>query len=427
MKKLLIKGGRLVDPAENIDGKYDLLIADGKVAEIGTDLADPTAEILDVAGKLVTPGLIDMHVHLRDPGFEDKEDIVSGTKSAAAGGFTSVACMPNTDPVIDNAAVVTYIKTKAEKEGWVNVFPIGAITKGLKGEEISEVGYLYKSGVVSLSDDGKPVMNSEVMRRGLEYSKMFDLTVIAHSEDSNLAADGMMNEGYMATVLGLKGIPNAAESVMIARDIELAKLTGGKLHIAHVSARESVDLIRNAKAQGVKITAEAAPHHFTLTDTAVADFNTSTKVNPPLRTAEDVEAIKCGLQDGTIDAIATDHAPHTEEEKAVEYLYAPCGMIGLETAFSLAYTELVQKNILSLMEMIAKFTINPARILNLKGKGSLKAGQDADIAIFDLTEKWVVDRNKMYSKAKNTPFHGFALQGKPVITIVNGEIVNLNK
>ena len=424
MKKLLIKGGRLVDPAENIDGEYDLLIIDGKVAEVGSDLSDPTAETIDASGKLVTPGLIDMHVHLRDPGFEDKEDIISGTRSAAAGGFTSVACMPNTAPVIDNAAVVTYIKTKAQKEGWVNVFPIGAITKGLKGEEISEVGYLYKSGAVALSDDGKPVMNSEVMRRSLEYSKMFDLAVIAHSEDSNLAADGMMNEGYMATVLGLKGIPNAAESAMIARDIELAKLTGGRLHIAHVSARESVDLIRNAKEQGVKITAEAAPHHFTLTDAAVAGFDTSTKVNPPLRTAEDVEAIKRGLKDGTIDAIATDHAPHTEEEKAVEYLYAPCGMIGLETAFALAYTELVQKNILSLPEMIAKFTVNPARILNLKGKGSLKAGQDADIAIFDLAEKWVVDRNKMYSKAKNTPFHGFALQGKPVITIVNGEIVN---
>ncbi|MGM9571351.1 MAG: dihydroorotase [bacterium] len=424
MKKLLIKGGRLVDPAENIDGEYDLLIIDGKVAEVGSDLSEPTAETIDASGKLVTPGLIDMHVHLRDPGFEDKEDIASGTRSAAAGGFTSVACMPNTAPVIDNAAVVTYIKTKAQKEGWVNVFPIGAITKGLKGEEISEVGYLYKSGAVALSDDGKPVMNSEVMRRSLEYSKMFDLAVIAHSEDSNLAADGMMNEGYMATVLGLKGIPNAAESAMIARDIELAKLTGGRLHIAHVSARESVDLIRNAKKQGVKITAEAAPHHFTLTDEAVAGFDTSTKVNPPLRTAEDVEAIKSGLKDGTIDAIATDHAPHTEEEKAVEYLYAPCGMIGLETAFALAYTELVQKNILSLPEMIAKFTVNPARILNLKGKGSLKAGQDADIAIFDLAEKWVVDRNKMYSKAKNTPFHGFALQGKPVITIVNGEIVN---
>lgn len=424
MKKLLIKGGRLVDPAENIDGEYDILIVDGKVAEVGSDLAEPTAETIDASGKLVTPGLIDMHVHLRDPGFEDKEDIVSGTRSAAAGGFTSVACMPNTAPVIDNAAVVTYIKTKAKNEGWVNVFPIGAITKGLKGEEISEVGYLYKSGAVALSDDGKPVMNSEVMRRSLEYSKMFDLAVIAHSEDSNLAADGMMNEGYMATVLGLKGIPNAAESAMIARDIELAKLTGGRLHIAHVSARESVDLIRNAKKQGVKITAEAAPHHFTLTDEAVAGFDTSTKVNPPLRTAEDVEAIKSGLKDGTIDAIATDHAPHTEEEKAVEYLYAPCGMIGLETAFALAYTELVQKDVLSLPEMIAKFTVNPARILNLKGKGSLKAGQDADIAIFDLAEKWVVDRNKMYSKAKNTPFHGFALQGKPVITIVNGEIVN---
>lgn len=249
MKKLLIKGGRLVDPAENIDGEYDLLIIDGKVAEVGSDLSDPTAETIDAFGKLVTPGLIDMHVHLRDPGFEDKEDIISGTRSAAAGGFTSVACMPNTAPVIDNAAVVTYIKTKAQKEGWVNVFPIGAITKGLKGEEISEVGYLYKSGAVALSDDGKPVMNSEVMRRSLEYSKMFDLAVIAHSEDSNLAADGMMNEGYMATVLGLKGIPNAAESAMIARDIELAKLTGGRLHIAHVSARESVDLIRNAKKQ----------------------------------------------------------------------------------------------------------------------------------------------------------------------------------
>lgn len=421
---LLIKGGKVINPATGVEDYLDILVEGEKIVKIAPNLtAYPDTEVINAQGKIVTPGLIDMHVHLREPGFEDKEDIVSGTKSAAAGGFTSVACMPNTNPVIDSQAVVEFIKAKAKTEGSVNVYPIGAITKGLEGKELTEVAYLYKSGIVALSDDGKPVMNSEVMRRALEYSKMFKLPIICHCEDENLAADGMMNEGEMSTILGLKGIPNVAESVMVARDILLAQMVGGPVHIAHVSAKESVELIRRAKEQGVLVTAEAAPHHFTLTDEAVSSFDTATKVNPPLRKEEDLEAVQKGLQDGTIDVIATDHAPHTKEEKAVEYLYAPCGMVGLETALPLVLMKLVQPGILTLAEAIAKLTVNPAKILGLTNKGSLEVGMDADITIMDLEQEWIVDREKLVSKGKNTPFHGWQMRGKAVATIVGGEIV----
>lgn len=421
---LLIKGGKVINPATNTEEIADVLVEGEKIVAIGANLeGNAHCQIIDATGKIVAPGLIDMHVHLREPGFEDKEDIKSGTRSAAAGGFTSIACMPNTNPVADSQTVVEFINMKAKQEGSVNVFPIGAITKGLEGKEISEVAYLFKGGIVALSDDGKGVMNSDVMRRAMEYSKMFNIPLISHCEDENLAAEGMMHEGYMSTVLGLKGIPRTAESVMVARDLLLAEMVDSPVHIAHVSAKESVELIRQAKKRGVKVTAEVTPHHLTLTDQAVASFDTSTKVNPPLRERVDIEALLEGLKDGTIDVIATDHAPHTPEEKAVEYLYAPFGMVGLETALSLILNKLVEGTKLSLSEALAKLTVNPARILGLAGKGSLEAGKDADITIIDLDKEWKVDKNKLHSKGKNTPFHGWDLKGKAVTTIVAGKIV----
>jgi len=430
--KLLIKGGRVIDPASKTDRIADILIEDGKIVSIGKTPAishQPSAiKVIDAQGKIVIPGLIDIHTHLREPGHEEEETIATGTQAAAKGGITTVCCMPNTHPVIDNQTTVEFILLKAKNEGVVNVFPIGAITKGLLGEELSEIGELKKAGVVAISDDGETVMNSLIMRRALEYAKMFSLPVISHCEDKNLSKDGVMNEGYYSTVLGLRGIPKEAEEVMVARDIILAQLTGGHLHIAHVSTAGSVELIRQAKKRGIKVTCETAPQYFTLTEEMVSkevitSFDTNTKVNPPLRTKEDVEAIKEGLKDGTIDCIATDHAPHTEEEKNKEYDLAPFGIIGLETLFSLIITELVNKPAsggLSLMEAIAKVTINPARVLKLK-QGELKVGSPADITIVDLNKKWKVEN--FASKSKNSPYLGWQVQGLITITIVNGKIV----
>jgi len=430
--KLLIKGGRVIDPTSKTDRIADILIEDGKIVSIGKTPAishQPSAiKVIDTQGKIVFPGLIDLHTHLREPGHEEEETIATGTRAAAKGGITTVCCMPNTHPVVDNQTTVEFILLKAKNEGVVNVFPIGAITKGLLGEELSEIGELKKAGVVAISDDGETVMNSLIMRRALEYAKMFSLPVISHCEDKNLSKDGVMNEGYYSTVLGLRGIPKEAEEVMVARDIILAQLTGGHLHIAHVSTAGSVELIRQAKKRGIKVTCETAPQYFTLTEEMVSkevitSFDTNTKVNPPLRTKEDVEAIKEGLKDGTIDCIATDHAPHTEEEKNKEYDLAPFGIIGLETLFSLIITELVNKPAsggLSLMEAIAKVTINPARVLKLK-QGELKVGSPADITIVDLNKKWKVEN--FASKSKNSPYLGWQVQGLITITIVNGKIV----
>ena len=425
MKKLLIKGGKVVSPADDLNEELDLLVVDGKVTEVAEEIDASEAEVIDATGKIVTPGLIDMHVHLREPGFEHKEDIKSGTESAAAGGFTSVACMPNTEPVVDNATVVNYINDKAKINAKVNVFPIGSITKGLEGKELAEIGFMKEAGIVAISDDGETVMNSELMKLALEYVKAFDLPVISHCEDKTLTENGVVHEGYYSTVTGLDAIPAAAEDIIVARDIRLAEMTGTPLHIAHVSTKRAVELVRDAKARGVQVTAEVTPHHFTLTDEAITTFDTNTKVNPPLRSSEDVTAIKEGLADGTIDVIATDHAPHAWEEKDVEYDYAPFGIAGLETALPLVITELVKPEVLSLEEAIEKLTVNPAQILSLN-KGSLTVGEDADITVIDLDQEYEVDANKFYSKGKNSPFIGEVLGGRAVATIVNGKLVMKN-
>lgn len=420
--KLLLKGGRVVDPAQNINETADILIENGKIAAIGADLSTDGAEIINMAGKYVVPGLIDMHVHLREPGLEYKEDIYTGTRAAALGGFTSIACMPNTKPVIDNITGVDYIKGRARDVGVVNVYPIGAITKGSEGQELAEIGDMVQGGAVAISDDGKPVSNAQVMRLALTYAKMFGIPVIAHSEDPDLAEGGQMHEGFVSTVLGLKGIPAVAEEIMIARDCMLAEYTGGRLHVAHVSTAGAVDIIRQAKARGVNVTAEVTPHHLTLTDEIVRSFDSSTKVNPPLRTMTDIEALTAGLADGTIDVIATDHAPHAFEDKDVEYKYAPFGISGLETAVGLILQALVQGGTMSLPEVVKALTLRPAQILGID-KGTLQVGKDADITVLDLEQEWTIEPAKFISKGKNSPYSGLRVKGQVVATIVAGEFV----
>lgn len=419
--KLLVKGGRVVDPAAGLDGVRDLLIENGKIAALRQRISDKGAEVINARGKVVCPGLIDMHTHLREPGREDEETIETGTRAAAAGGFTSLACMANTTPVIDNQGTVEFIYSQARRTGVVNVYPIGSVTKGLRGEELSEIGELKHSGVVAISDDGEPVRNSEVMRRALEYAKMFNLPLISHCEDKSLSAEGVMNEGYVSTLLGLAGIPREAEEVMVARDISLAHLAGGHIHIAHISTAKSVELVRQAKANGIRVTCETAPHYFSLTDEAVRSFDTNTKMNPPLRKVEDVEAIVEGLKDGTIDVIATDHAPHTVVEKEVEYNLAPFGIIGLETALPLVL-KLVEEDSLTLTDAIAKMSIRPAEILGI-GKGTLSLGADADVTIIDLNREIAVSPEEFQSKSRNSPFIGWKLKGVAVAIVVGGSIV----
>jgi len=416
---ILIKNGHVLDPANKVDEKLDLLVSDNKIAKLGKpgSLSADGAQVIDAAGKLVVPGLIDMHVHLREPGFEYKETIATGTASAKAGGFTSVCCMPNTNPVNDSRSVTEFILSQA-RHAAAQVFPIGAITKGSKGEELSEMGELHASGCFAISDDGKPVMSASMMRRAMEYSKIFDLLVISHCEDKTLSDTGVMNEGMVCTELGLRGIPRAAEDVMTGRDIALAELTGCRLHIAHVSTSGSVELIRAAKKRGAKVTAETCPHYFALTDDAVRGYNTLAKMNPPLRTADDVAAIKEGLKDGTLDVIATDHAPHAMDEKSGEFDYAPFGIVGLETALGLTL-KLVQEGILSPADVIRKLSYHPAMVLKLN-KGTLSARADADITIIDPNLEWTVDSSLFKSKSKNTPFNGWKLKGRAVQTIVGG-------
>ena len=421
MSKLLIKGGRVLDPSQGLDDNRDILVENGRIAAIEKSIDATGAKIIDAAGKLVTPGLVDIHVHLRDPGLEYKEDIVSGTLAAVNGGFTSVACMPNTKPVNDNLAVTRYILDKASREGHCRVFPIASITKGLEGDSMSELGELREAGCYAASDDGKPVVNSELMRRAMEYARPFGVTIVSHAEDLTLVGSGVMNEGPVATELGLKGIPWVAEDAATARDIMLAELTGCHLHVAHVSTKGSVELVRQAKKRGVKVSCEATPHHFTLTDEAVRGYNTNAKMNPPLRSEEDRAAVCAGLADGTIDAIATDHAPHHIDEKNVEFNIALNGVVGLETALPLTL-KLVREQVIELGRAIALLTSGPAQALGLP-VGTLEIGSDADITMIDPDVKWTVDAQQLSSKSKNSPFDGWAMQGKAVCTIVGGKIV----
>lgn len=423
---LLILNGTVCDPANKFYKKADVLVENGKIVKIGqlkeARSKKQEARIIDATGKIVVPGLIDIHTHLREPGHSDEETIASGTKSAAAGGFTTIFAMPNTHPPVDSVTGVKFVLMTAMHEGIVNVLPVGAITKGQKGEELAEIGKMRNAGIVAISDDGKPVMNANIMRRALEYSKMFDLYVISHCEDTNLTKDGEMNEGYISTVLGLKGIPRQAEEIMVARDIALAELTGGYLHIAHVSTAGSVELVRVAKKHGIKVSVEVTPHHFSLTDEAIKknSYNTNFKINPPLRTEDDIKALIYGLADGTIDCIASDHAPHLDEEKQQEFKVAPSGIIGLETTLPLVITNLVHKKVLTLSQAIKKLTSNPAKIFNLN-KGTLSVGSDADITIIDLIKTKVIE--KFYSKSKNSPFVGMKLTGFADTTIVAGKVV----
>ena len=415
---VLVKNGTL------LDGKFDVLIEDGKIKriEIHGKIDESEAQtVIDATGKYVLPGLVDAHCHLRDPGFEYKEDIASGTLSAARGGFTSIACMPNTNPVIDNASVVWYIKERAKKEGLVNVYPIGAVSTGQNGEALSEMGDMKKAGIVAVSDDGRPIKSSGLMKKAMQYADMLDLRIISHCEDLALVSDGVMNEGFNSTVMGLKGIPSVSEDIMVARDVSLAEYLGVFVHIAHVSTKGSVEIIRQAKKRGVKVTCETCPHYFTLTDDACQGFNTLAKVNPPLRSKIDKEAIIEGLVDGTIDIIATDHAPHHFDEKNVEFDKALNGMVGFETALSLGLTYLVEKGFLSIGQLIEKLSLNPARMLGID-KGYIKEGKDADLIVVDLKERFEVNVDSFSSKAKNSPFNGMMLSGKVCNTIVGGKL-----
>lgn len=419
---LLIKGGRVVDPSQGIDDTLDVVVENGLIKEIGKGLTAPSgAEIIDATGKYVVPGLIDMHVHLRDPGLEYKEDIVSGTKAAVAGGFTSVCSMPNTKPAIDNKAVASYIINKAKTDGFCNVFPVGTITQGMSGDRLAEMGDLKEAGCVAVSDDGKPVKNSELMRRALQYAAGIGILVISHAEELELVGEGVMNEGYTSTELGLNGIPRVAEDIATAREIMLAEYVDAPIHIAHVSTKGSVRIIREAKARGVKVTCETAPHYFTLTDDAVRGYNTNAKMNPPLREADDLSAIKAGLKDGTIDCIATDHAPHHIDEKNVEFNEAMNGILGLETSLPLSL-KLVDEGLLTLSQLVEKMSCKPSDILGL-GRGSLKAGCVADISVIDPKKQWIVTEEGLASRSKNSPWLGETMTGAAACTIVGGKVV----
>ena len=422
--KVLLTGGRLIDPLQGIDEHLELLVVDGKVAGIGRNIQTGKEDILviDVTGCIITPGLIDMHTHLREPGFEYRETIATGCAAAVTGGFTAVACMPNTKPVNDNCAVTEFILGRAARAALARVYPIAAITRKSEGTVLAEFQDLREAGTVGLSDDGRPVMDSALMRRALEYANSLGMTVISHCEDSSLTRGGAMNEGLASTELGLAGIPAAAEEIMVARDIILAEYTGTAVHIAHVSTAGAVRLVREAKLRGVAVTAETAPHYWSLTEDACRSYDTNTKVNPPLRSAADVMAVKEGLRDGTIDAIASDHAPHASTEKEVEFDYALCGIVGLETSVALSLA-LVTEGILSLPQLVAKMSARPAQILKIAG-GTLREGEAADLTVIDPLRTWQVEPASFRSKGRNTPFKGWSLTGKAVLTMVGGRIVH---
>src|SRR5712692_10035475 len=422
MRKLIIRNGRVIDPASRLDAVRDVLMEEGKIAEIGEKLHVTGAEVFDATGLIVAPGFIDMHVHLREPGFEYAETLESGSRAAAAGGFTSICCMPNTSPVNDNATVTSYIIERANRDAVVNVLPIGAITRNSAGEELAAIGSMQQAGIVAISDDGRPVMNARVMRRAMETARSFGIPVIDHCEDLHLSAGGDMHEGVESVRLGLRGIPAASEDVMVARDILLAGLTGARFHVAHVSSRHAIEMVAFAKSRGLAVTCEATPHHFSLADTEMAPYDSNYKMKPPLRSACDVGAVTEGIVCGAVDAIATDHAPHPGSEKMQEFEKCPFGVIGLETAIGLALERLVHPGKISLARMVDLFTTGPARVLNLD-RGRLSVGAPADLTIFDTERAWTYDVNRSASKSRNSPFDGHAFRGGPIATIVNGCVV----
>ncbi len=425
MSSLLIQNGRVVDPSQNLDTVCDILIENGVISKIGNKISDKADKIFDAKNKVVAPGFIDIHVHFREPGFEGKETILTGMRSAAKGGFTGVCCMPNTNPALDEPGTIGFVLSKAKEGNLIRVYPIGAATKNREGKVMTEIGHLKKAGIVAISDDGEPIYDAYMMRRVMEYAHMFNLIVIDHCEDKLLSQEGVMNEGYASTLFGLKGIPASSENVMVARNIMLSQSTGIPVHLAHISTKESVELIRWGKSKGIAVTAETAPHYFALADEDMIQYHTEFKMNPPLRSRDDVEAIRQGLKDGTIDCIATDHAPHQEIEKEVEFDIAPFGIIGLETSVSLGLEFLVSKGILSLSEWIKKMSMNPARILNLPG-GNLKVGSVGDVTILNLEGASTVGEKPFESKSKNSPFKGWKLKGIPTATIVGGHVVMEN-
>jgi dihydroorotase len=420
---LLIKNGRVIDPSSRTDETLDILIENGKIKAISPRIDLKEAEIIDASRLVVAPGFIDMHVHLREPGEEHKEDIATGSLAAARGGFTSICCMPNTRPPNDNSGITEYIIAEARKRAVVNIYPVAAITRGLAGEELTDMADLSQAGAIAFSDDGQPVANSLVMRRALEYSLLLDKLIIDHCEDKNLSMGGVMHEGEISLRLGLSGMPAAAEEIMIARDIILAQLTRARLHVAHLSTKGGIELVRLAKKKGIPVTAEVTPHHLILSDENLVNYNPNFKVNPPLRSAEHRQALLEGLKDGTIDVIATDHAPHTPEEKDVEFDLAPFGLIGLETAVSLMLDRFVHKNIISLERLIDLMSCRPAQLLGLKNKGRIAPGADADLTILNLRQEVVIDVERFASKSRNCPFHGWKLKGAVAFTIVGGKIV----
>ena len=422
MRKLIIRNGRVIDPAGGLDAVRDVLVEDGRIAAVQEKIHVTGAEKFDATGLIVAPGFIDMHVHLREPGFEYAETIESGSRAAAAGGFTSICCMPNTSPVNDNATVTSYIRERAERHAVINVFPIGAITKDSAGEELAAIGSMKEAGAVAISDDGRPVMNARVMRRAMETARSFGLPVIDHCEDLHLSAGGNMHEGLESVRLGLRGIPAASETVMVARDIILAELTGARFHVAHISSRHSVEMVKFAKGRGLAVTCEATPHHFTLADGDMPPYDSNYKMKPPLRSLCDVGAITQGIVAGTVDAIATDHAPHAGSEKMQEFEKCPFGVIGLETAIGLALERLVHSGKIPLARMVELFTTGPARVLNLD-RGRLAEGAPGDITIFDTDRAWTYDVNRSVSKSRNSPFDGHTFRGGPVATIVKGRVV----
>ncbi len=420
--KLLIKGGRILDPANRRDDSGDLLIEKGKIAQVGGRLSANGAEVVQAEGLWVVPGLIDMHVHFRQPGREDKETILTGSRAAVKGGFTSVLPMANTHPVADNRGAIEFILAEAKRAGLVNIFPVGAVTQGLQGECLSEIGELALAGCIALSDDGKPIRNTKLMRHALEYASMFSLPIIAHEEDPYLFEEGVMHEGHASTVLGLKGIPAICESIMVARDLELLKLTGGRLHFAHISTARSLELIREAKKKGLAVSCETAPHYLVLTDEALSAFDANFKMNPPLRGEADQKALTEALKDGVVDCIASDHAPHTSQEKETELDTAAFGIIGLESSLGICLTYLVHKNILKPSELVARMSWMPAKVLGLR-KGTLSVGADADVTLINPEKKWTLRSEELESRSRNSPFIGWEFKGRAEMTLVGGHVM----